>query len=335
MPKSKHRRKGQAASPRPPDRGATAATRRRRPPGSPRPVSACSSPAIAVILLGYLVPQRRDRQLADLRAQLGPGERVRAAHRRVPRAGPLEVGPVRPPPATAAPPHARPPTMSRRTHARAWRFHRPPPSVHRPPAVRSTGRERSSTVAVHSAVDGPDVRPPTRQEQPVPVYEYACASCDARTERLLPHDRAGDPGPCPACQGDARAPLQPGRGEARGLGFLRDRRDGPRPTRSRRLQAGPGTRRAPQQRRVLTGVRRGRVSSGAAARCARASVGRSATAAVTSRARAAAPRSRTPRTRTGCARSGRPAAGSRTSSSSGAPMRAPWASPRRLPTMKR
>jgi putative FmdB family regulatory protein len=35
----------------------------------------------------------------------------------------------------------------------------------------------------------------------VPVYEYACAACAARTERLLPHDRASDPGPCPACGG--------------------------------------------------------------------------------------------------------------------------------------
>lgn len=35
----------------------------------------------------------------------------------------------------------------------------------------------------------------------MPVYEYACAGCDARTDRLLPHDRADVPGPCPACGG--------------------------------------------------------------------------------------------------------------------------------------
>jgi putative FmdB family regulatory protein len=35
----------------------------------------------------------------------------------------------------------------------------------------------------------------------VPVYEYACASCAGRTDRLLPHDRADDPGPCPSCEG--------------------------------------------------------------------------------------------------------------------------------------
>ncbi len=34
----------------------------------------------------------------------------------------------------------------------------------------------------------------------MPVYEYACGSCDARVERLLPHDRADAPGPCPACE---------------------------------------------------------------------------------------------------------------------------------------
>jgi putative FmdB family regulatory protein len=35
----------------------------------------------------------------------------------------------------------------------------------------------------------------------VPVYEYACADCGERTERLLPHDRVDDPGPCPSCDG--------------------------------------------------------------------------------------------------------------------------------------
>jgi putative FmdB family regulatory protein len=35
----------------------------------------------------------------------------------------------------------------------------------------------------------------------VPVYEYVCRSCEVRTDRLLSHERADDPGPCPACDG--------------------------------------------------------------------------------------------------------------------------------------
>lgn len=35
----------------------------------------------------------------------------------------------------------------------------------------------------------------------MPVYEYACADCGERVERLLPHERATEPGPCPACAG--------------------------------------------------------------------------------------------------------------------------------------
>ncbi len=35
----------------------------------------------------------------------------------------------------------------------------------------------------------------------MPVYEYACTACDARVERLLPHARVGEPGPCPTCEG--------------------------------------------------------------------------------------------------------------------------------------
>lgn len=36
----------------------------------------------------------------------------------------------------------------------------------------------------------------------MPVYEYVCDACDAATDRLLPHDRADAPGPCPACAAD-------------------------------------------------------------------------------------------------------------------------------------
>lgn len=35
----------------------------------------------------------------------------------------------------------------------------------------------------------------------MPVYEYACADCGGRTDRILPHSRAGEPGPCPGCGG--------------------------------------------------------------------------------------------------------------------------------------
>jgi putative FmdB family regulatory protein len=38
----------------------------------------------------------------------------------------------------------------------------------------------------------------------MPVYEYACAGCGAATDRLLPHDRADEPGPCPSCAGELR-----------------------------------------------------------------------------------------------------------------------------------
>ena len=33
----------------------------------------------------------------------------------------------------------------------------------------------------------------------MPVYEYECAGCAVRVDRLLPHRRADDPGPCEAC----------------------------------------------------------------------------------------------------------------------------------------
>lgn len=33
----------------------------------------------------------------------------------------------------------------------------------------------------------------------MPVYEYSCKHCGRSLDRLLPHDRADDPGPCPGC----------------------------------------------------------------------------------------------------------------------------------------
>lgn len=47
------------------------------------------------------------------------------------------------------------------------------------------------------APPGRDTHPPTL----MPVYEYRCRSCGATTDRLLPHDRADEPGPCPGCDG--------------------------------------------------------------------------------------------------------------------------------------
>jgi putative FmdB family regulatory protein len=36
----------------------------------------------------------------------------------------------------------------------------------------------------------------------VPVYEYRCAGCGEHVDRLLPHERSDDPGPCAACGGE-------------------------------------------------------------------------------------------------------------------------------------
>lgn len=36
----------------------------------------------------------------------------------------------------------------------------------------------------------------------MPVYEYACADCGQHTDRILPHERVDQPGPCPACDGE-------------------------------------------------------------------------------------------------------------------------------------
>jgi putative FmdB family regulatory protein len=35
----------------------------------------------------------------------------------------------------------------------------------------------------------------------MPVYEYGCTTCEARLDRLLPFDKADEPGPCPDCGG--------------------------------------------------------------------------------------------------------------------------------------
>jgi putative FmdB family regulatory protein len=35
----------------------------------------------------------------------------------------------------------------------------------------------------------------------MPVYEYACRGCGQRLDRILPRERADDPGACPECGG--------------------------------------------------------------------------------------------------------------------------------------
>lgn len=35
----------------------------------------------------------------------------------------------------------------------------------------------------------------------MPVYEYRCQACGAGTDRLLAHEQADEPGPCPDCGG--------------------------------------------------------------------------------------------------------------------------------------
>lgn len=35
----------------------------------------------------------------------------------------------------------------------------------------------------------------------MPVYEYACEGCAELTDRVLPHEQADAPGPCPECGG--------------------------------------------------------------------------------------------------------------------------------------
>lgn len=35
----------------------------------------------------------------------------------------------------------------------------------------------------------------------MPVYEYRCDTCEHELDRVLPHEQADAPGPCPACGG--------------------------------------------------------------------------------------------------------------------------------------
>lgn len=38
----------------------------------------------------------------------------------------------------------------------------------------------------------------------MPLYEFRCEACGESTDRVLPHDRVDEPGPCPACGGALR-----------------------------------------------------------------------------------------------------------------------------------
>lgn len=38
----------------------------------------------------------------------------------------------------------------------------------------------------------------------MPVYEYLCTSCEEPHDRILPHEQADDPGPCPTCDGELK-----------------------------------------------------------------------------------------------------------------------------------
>ncbi len=55
----------------------------------------------------------------------------------------------------------------------------------------------------------------------MPVYEYVCTSCGAASDRILPHDRADDPGPCPACAGELRRRFSRVAVKLEGWGFSR------------------------------------------------------------------------------------------------------------------
>jgi putative FmdB family regulatory protein len=35
----------------------------------------------------------------------------------------------------------------------------------------------------------------------MPVYEYVCTACGNLSDRVLPHERADEPGTCEACEG--------------------------------------------------------------------------------------------------------------------------------------
>jgi putative FmdB family regulatory protein len=56
----------------------------------------------------------------------------------------------------------------------------------------------------------------------VPVYEYVCTACETTVDRLLPHERADDPGPCEACDGTLRRRFSRVAVKLEGWGFSRN-----------------------------------------------------------------------------------------------------------------
>ena len=41
----------------------------------------------------------------------------------------------------------------------------------------------------------------------MPIYEYACETCECEFERLRPMDRMDDPAACPECDGEGQRQL--------------------------------------------------------------------------------------------------------------------------------
>jgi putative FmdB family regulatory protein len=88
--------------------------------------------------------------------------------------------------------------------------------------VALTGRwPRDGTVAP-SLIRGAPLPPPGWKPPHVPVYEYRCADCGEQTDRLLPHPRANEPGPCPVCAGTLERRFSRVAVKLEGWGFSRN-----------------------------------------------------------------------------------------------------------------
>lgn len=56
----------------------------------------------------------------------------------------------------------------------------------------------------------------------MPLYEYLCTACGNTTDRLVTHERADAPGPCPACEGELRRRFSRIGVRLEGWGFARN-----------------------------------------------------------------------------------------------------------------
>jgi putative FmdB family regulatory protein len=56
----------------------------------------------------------------------------------------------------------------------------------------------------------------------MPVYEYVCTACGNSSDRVLPHERADDPGACEACDGDLKRRFSRVAVRLEGWGFSRN-----------------------------------------------------------------------------------------------------------------